>query len=97
MRETFFAAIFAVASTIAIFALPGAAFAASAGDQMTLCAAAADEEGIAGPDYRVKFVKSRGGSVKKVVLKFIPADGGAAITANCRIENGEVTELAVKS
>lgn len=99
MKEMLLAGAFAIVSTIAIFALPTAAFAADADGEVALCAAAADAEGIAAiDDYRAKFLKSKGGAVKTVTILLVPAVGDdASITAQCKIKRGEVIDVAVKA
>lgn len=99
MKEMFLAGVFALVSTAAILALPTTAFAASVDSQVALCAAAAESEGVATADeYRVKFLKSRGGAVKTVTIKLIPlAEDSDAVTAQCRIRRGEVIDFAIKA
>lgn len=99
MKETLFAGLFAAISMIAVFAAPTAAVAADADAEVALCAAAADAQGIAAAqDYRAKFLKSKGGAVKTITIKLVPAAGDAAsITAECKIKRGEVLDIAVKA
>ncbi|MEX0644987.1 MAG: hypothetical protein WD076_06740 [Parvularculaceae bacterium] len=99
MREFLLAGVIGTAFTVAIAAQPTTAFASEAGDQVALCAAALDAQGIASADaYRAKFLKSKGGAVKSVTVKMIPvADGAEAIEAECQIRRGEVVDVTVKA
>lgn len=99
MKEMFLGGVFALAMTAAFVAAPATAFAASADEEVSLCAAAADANGIAAADaYRAKFIKSRGGAKKTVTIKLVPASGEAeTITAECEIKRGEVLGVAVKA
>lgn len=91
--------VISAAFAAALIAAPGAALATSTADQISLCAAALDEQGLAAAaDYRPKFVKSKGGSVKKITVRFIPTTNGAeAIEAECEIRRGEVVDVSVKA
>ncbi len=87
----------AITLAIAMAAVPPA-FAADLVGQVNLCAAALDAQGIAPQeDYRAKFVKSRGGSTQRVVLRLIPVAEGEAFDAECTIKRGEVLTAAIKS
>lgn len=99
MKEMFLAGV-AVAISAAAFAVaPAPAYAASADEQVSLCAAAADAQGIASvEDYRAKFMKSKGAAVTTVTIKLVPAAGESeAITAECKIKRGEVIGVTVKA
>ena len=90
MREVLIAAAFAVVSTVAFVALPATAF-ASETDDVALCAAALDANGVADAnDYRAKFLKSKGAQVRKVSVLLIPNGDGQSIEAVCEIKKGEV-------
>lgn len=99
MREALLAGVFAVAFSLAVGAQLSTASASEAGDQVALCAAALDAQGIASADgYRAKFLKSKGGAMKTVTVKMIPvADGLEAIEAECQIRRGEVIDVTVKA
>ncbi len=99
MKEILLAGVVGAAMTIAIAGLPSTAFASEAGDQVALCAAALDDQGIASTDdYRAKFLKSKGGAMKTVTVKLVPvADGADAIEAECQIRSGEVVNVSVKA
>ena len=74
------------------------AFAASAGEQVEMCAAALTSNGSAPEvDYRAKFKKSRGGSTKTVTIDLLPMSGGEKLTGVCKIKGGEVIEARVKA
>jgi ABC-type glycerol-3-phosphate transport system substrate-binding protein len=98
MKEFLLAGVFAAAFTVAIASQSGTAFATES-DQVALCAAALDAQGLAAADeYRAKFLKTKGGAVKTVTVKLIPvADGVEAIEAECEIKRGEVTNATVKA
>ncbi|GAB4527891.1 MAG: hypothetical protein Kow00133_16760 [Amphiplicatus sp.] len=88
----------AVALSAVVIGLTAPALATSVDDQVALCAAALDAEGIAAADaYRARFVKSRGGAAKTVRVKMIPLGEGESITAECKIKRGEVTDVSVKA
>lgn len=92
------AAPLVVALSAAAMGLTAPALATSVDQQVALCAAALDAEGIAAADaYRARFVKSRGGAAKTVQVKMIPIGEGESITAECRIRRGEVTDVSVKA
>jgi hypothetical protein len=97
MKEVLLAAAFAVVTTVGFVALPATAFAGET-DDVALCAAAADAQGIASAsDFRAKFVKSKGAKVRRVSVMFVPNGSGASIEATCEIKRGEVINLAVKA
>lgn len=89
---------------IAVFAVGFAAFAsapalaATLSEQVALCAAAVDDEGLAEiADYRANYVNSRGAASKRLTIELIPYDAGDVLTAECVIRRGEVTAVALKS
>lgn len=85
------------AGALVAFMSPPAS-AATLAEEIALCAAAADAEGLApAGDYRPKFVDSRGGAAKRVTIELIPYDGGEVLTAECRMRRGEVLEVALKA
>ncbi|MGF1544827.1 MAG: hypothetical protein ACFB00_10050 [Parvularculaceae bacterium] len=45
-------------------------------------------------EYRTKFVRSRGGRLKRVTIELIPSDGDT-VTGFCEIKSGEVVSAAV--
>lgn len=74
------------------------ASAATLAEEIALCAAAADAEGLApASDYRPEFIDSRGGAAKRVTIELIPYDSGDVLTAECRIRRGEVLDVALKA
>ncbi|MBB5517870.1 hypothetical protein [Amphiplicatus metriothermophilus] len=82
----------------AALGLAAPALATSVDEQVSLCAAALDAEGIAASDaYRARFVKSRGGAAKTVRVKMIPLGEGESIIAECKIKRGAVTDVSVKA
>lgn len=90
-------------NVLASFTVLTAAFAvapAHAGDwseNVNLCAAAAEAEGVVtAGEYRAKFVYGSGASVKTVAIELIPNEG-ETITAQCKIRRGAVTEFGVKA
>ncbi len=92
MRNKMIAGI--VLSAAALAAAPAGA--ANWTKNVGICAAAAESEGVvtAGA-YRAKFVTGSGAATKTVAIELIP-DSGDAITAECKIRRGEVTEFTVK-
>lgn len=91
MKKFVFAGVFA-AVTLAL--VPGA-FAG----QTELCAAAFAADGTAPADqYRAKFVKSEGASIKTVTIRLVPASAdGEAKTGECKIKRGKVISKEVKA
>lgn len=80
----------------ALMSLPASA--ATPAEEVALCAAAADAEGLApASGYRPKFIDSRGGALKRVTIELVPYDRGDVLTAECRIRRGEVVEVALKA
>lgn len=96
MKNLVFAGIFAAA---AVIGAPTAFAAQTENDQVALCAAAFASDGTAPADqYRAKFVKSKGASVKTVTIRLVPtASEGEAKTAECQIKKGEVISKEVKA
>ncbi len=65
-------------------------------EQVDLCAAAVDAEGLANvSDYRVKFSSATGS--RRLEIKLIPNAGGDTLIAECRIRRSEVTSVALKA
>lgn len=84
------------ASTIALATVP--ALAGEREDQLSLCASALDEQGLAALDaYRTKFVKAKGGALQKIIVKLVPLADGPSLTAECLIKRGEVTSATILS
>lgn len=98
MRSVVVSGAIALAAA-ATLAVPSLAFAASADEQVALCAAALDAKGVASVEqYRAKFVKSKGAAVKTVTVKLVPiAEGVEPITAKCQIKRGEVVDASVET
>lgn len=64
--------------------------------QVDLCAAAVDAEGLAEvSDYSVKFGGAAG--AKRLEIKLVPNAGGDTLIAECRIRRGEVTSVTLKA
>lgn len=89
--------------TLAAFAAAAAvttaapALAGSWDESLTLCAAAAEKEGlVTAGEYRAKFVRGGGGATKTIALELIPHDGDA-MEAVCKIRRGEVSEIRVEA
>lgn len=98
MKKILTVAAFAAAVAAGAISASTPAVAADASTQVSLCAAALDAQGIAALDaYRAKFVKSKGGSVQKIVLKLIPVESGESMEAECTIKRGEVLTAAIKA
>jgi hypothetical protein len=97
MKEIVLAGVLAAIATAAIVNAP--AYAADAGAQVQLCAAALDAKGLApAGEYRTKFVKIKGGAVQTVTVKLVPtADGAATVEGECEIRRGEVVDATVKA
>ncbi len=68
-------------------------------ENVALCAAALDEQGIASSQtYRPKLQNVRDGSTKRVTVKMTStADGAEPIIAECKIRRGEVVDVSVKA
>lgn len=96
MKNFVFAGVFAAA---ALLSAPNAFAAQTENEQVALCAAAFASDGTAPADqYRAKFVKSKGSSVKTVTIRLVPTNGaGEAKTAECQIKKGEVVSKEVKA
>lgn len=83
----------AVASALALTAV--SANAADWGEKMELCAAAAQDEGLAAvADYDVKFVSA---SSRRLTIELVPAAGGDAVIAECKIARGKIKEVQVQA
>lgn len=97
MREIFIAGAVAALSTVAVLNSP--ALASSVSEDLALCASALDQRGVAQADsFRPKFLRLRGGAVRRIGVLMIPnADGAPSIEAECRIQRGEVVDVTVKS
>lgn len=87
---------------LAALAVASAAFAAPANaadwtETIGVCAAAAEAEGVVtAGEYRAKFLTGSGASTKTISIELRP-DAGEAITAQCKVRRGEVTEFSVKA
>ncbi len=79
---------------VAITAAPAGA--TNWNEQIDLCAAAVDAEGLANMgDYTAKFGGAAGS--KRIEIKLVPNAGGDTLVAECRIRRGEVTSVALKA
>lgn len=80
----------------AVAVAAGPAGATNWNEQINLCAAAVDAEGLANvSDYNVKFGGAAGS--KRLEIKLIPNAGGDTLIAECRIRRGEVTSVTLKA
>ncbi|MFQ5562821.1 MAG: hypothetical protein ACE5FO_04550 [Parvularculaceae bacterium] len=89
---------------IALVAAGGLFAVSSAGatnwtENVALCAAALDEQGVADADrYVPRLKKTRDGATKRVTVKMAPLnDDLEAIVAECRIRSGEVVDVSIKA
>jgi hypothetical protein len=90
----------AIAVIAAVYAADAAAPARASdlNTQVSLCAAALDEQGLAGADeYRAKFLKTKGGATKTVTVRMIAVGNGDSLTAECQIRRGEVIGAEIKA
>ncbi len=87
-------ALASAAVSVAFFAtLP--ANAASWDEQLNLCAAAAEAEGlVTAGEYRAKFLRGGGGATKKLTIELI-GDNGETREALCKIRRGKVSEIEI--
>lgn len=86
----------ALAASTALIAT-SAAFAANWDENVSLCATAAEKEGlVAAGEYRAKFVRGGGGRTKTISIELIPHDGDA-MEAVCKIRSGEVSEIRLEA
>lgn len=90
-------------NTLAALAAISAAFAAAPAtaadwtETINACAAAAEAEGVVtAGDYRAKFLTGSGASTKTISIE-LRNGAGEAITAECKVRRGQVTEFAVKA
>ena len=86
---------------LAALAVASAAFAAPANaadwtETIGVCAAAEAEGVVTAGEYRAKFLTGSGASTKTISIELRP-DAGEAITAQCKVRRGEVTEFSVKA
>ncbi|NOX82736.1 MAG: hypothetical protein GXP06_07090 [Alphaproteobacteria bacterium] len=85
---------------VSIFTLTAAvpAHAASISEQVNLCAEAINAQELAVvSDYRVKFIRTTGGSAKRLSLELIPHADGEVLRAECKVRRGKVVEVALQS
>jgi hypothetical protein len=88
--------IAAVASAVALSIAP--AYAASSSEQISLCSAALEAQGIAPADiFKKKFVNIKGAALKTVTFKLTPLAGGDAQVAECQIKGSKVVGAAIKA
>ena len=75
--------------------LSATANATSYQDQIDLCAAAINDQGLASVDeYRVKFLSA---SSSRLNVKLVPLDDGETLVAECKIRRGKVSSVTLKS
>lgn len=87
----------ALAALAASAAALASASAADWGDAVEVCAAAAEADGVVSAgEYRAKFETGSGAATKTVAITLYPTEG-QAISAECKIRRGEVTEFTVKA
>lgn len=93
MKTLFSAAFIATTAVLAT-----SANAMTTSEQISACAAALDERGVAAAaEYKPRFKSISGGGAKKLVLEMVPlADGEKSILATCKIKRGKVTDVTIK-
>ncbi len=90
--------IAAAASAVAISLSLAPAHAASSSEQISLCNAALEEQGIAPADlFKKKFVNIKGAALKTITFKLTPLAGGEPQIAECQIKGGKVVGAAIKA
>lgn len=73
------------------------ALAGSWDENLSLCAAAAEQEGfVTAGKYRAKFIRGGGGRTKTISIELVP-DNGDAMEAVCKIRSGEVSEIRLEA
>ena len=83
----------AVASALALTAV--SANAADWGEKMELCAAAAQDQGLAAvADYDVNFVSA---SSRRLTIELVPAAGGDPVVAECKLSRGKIKDVQVQA
>lgn len=88
--------IAAAASAVALSLAP--AHAASSSEQISLCNAALEEQGIAPADlFKKKFVSIKGAALKTITFRLTPLAGGEPQIAECQIRGGKVVGAAIKA
>lgn len=88
--------IAAAASAVALSLAP--AHAASSSEQISLCNAALEEQGIAPADlFKKKFVNIKGAALKTITFRLTPLAGGEPQIAECQIRGGKVVGAAIKA
>ncbi|MEM9705350.1 MAG: hypothetical protein AAF850_04655 [Pseudomonadota bacterium] len=93
MKNLIAIAAFSAAATFA-----SVASANSTQEQLSMCASALEEAGVASStDYRSRFKGLRGGATKTLTLRMIAiSEGKESFDAVCKIRRGEVIEAAAK-
>ncbi len=95
MAKKLFAAISAALAAVAVSA---PAMATTLTEEVALCAAAADTQGLAAKDeYWANFVSKRGAATKRLTIELIPHGSGEVLTAECSIRRGEVIDINLKA
>ena len=90
--------LISVAAFTAVAAISGQASASSTQDQVALCAAEAQAQGLVpSADFRAKFVSLKGAALKTVKIKLIPTGAGDSRDIECRVKGDTVIEATIKS
>ena len=85
------------AAIVVVIMAVAPAFAATPAEHANMCASALESEDLVPQgDYRLRFVKSRGASVKTITIKLIP-DSGDAVTGVCKIRRGDVIKASLQA
>lgn len=72
------------------------AHAATSSEQISLCSAALEEQGVAPADaFKKKFSFIKGASLKTVGFKLTPVNGGDEKIAECRIKGDTVVSAEI--
>lgn len=88
--------LIAAATAAALSVTP--AFATSSSEQISLCSAALEAQGLAPADvFKKKFVNIKGAALKTVTFKLLPLTGGDAQVAECQIKGSKVVGAAIKA
>jgi hypothetical protein len=96
-NNTLAAQILPVMAVVATVFTAAPAIAGDWTETINVCAAAAESEGVVtAGEYRAKFLAGSGASTKTISIELRP-EAGEAITAECKVRRGEVTEFTVKA
>lgn len=88
--------ISAAAATAVLTVAP--AYAVGTTEQISMCASALEEQGLAPANvFKQEFVSIKGASLRTVTMKLIPLSGGEVQLAECQIKRGKVIGAAIKA